>query len=660
MMDKSELQAIVSGELSKAANFNNDSMKSDRLKTLKYYHGEPFGKERKGYSKVVATEVRDTIEFMMPSVMNVFAKSGEFCRFRPRGPEDVPAAEAATHLVNFVINNDNEGFVVTHNWFKDALMFNIGVVKASFDEREEAIEDLFEGISQEEFQILEADPSVEIVAVMAPPDNLIDVSLLDVRIKRTTSSGKIKLENIPPEEFLFPEGARSLDDCRFVAHRREMTVSDLVAMGYDRKEIEQKMSLEGQDEEDQARHLDYDAADEAEDPSQRKITVSEVYIKIDYDDDGISELRRILAIGDGSHILENDPWDVIPFAVQSPILMPHRLVGLSVAELLWDLQEIKSTVIRQMMDNFYLVNNNRYAVVQNRVRLDDLLNSKPGGIVRQDAPGMVTPLPTQPLGPQAFQVLEYMDQMRDQRTGFSKASMGLDPDALQSTTASAVNATITQAQSKVEMIVRVFAETGCKQLAKLVLHLAKKHMPYERQIRIGNQFVPIDPGEWHNEFDLDVTVGLGTGREDEKMSALQMISQAQQSIIAALGPQNPVTGWSQYAATMRNMVEIAGIKDVDRYFSPPEAIDQAFAQQAEQAAQQGPPPDPALEMKQMELAQEAQIKQAQMAQEREIKIREQDMNMLLKREELQLEKQMSLEAYARGERLDTNLRRQQL
>tara|TARA_R110000824_G_scaffold36619_1_gene113593 strand:- start:1623 stop:2612 length:990 start_codon:yes stop_codon:yes gene_type:complete len=328
------------------------------------------------------------------------------------------------------------------------------------------------------------------------------------------------------------------------------------------------------------------------------------------------------------------------------------MVGRSVAEMVKDLQVIKSSIMRQMLDNLYLTNNSRVGAVEGQVNLDDLLSSRPGGIVRMRAPGMVQPLAVPQIGNSAFAMLEYVDSIRDQRTGFSKASMGLDPSTLQSTTASAVNATIQGAQLKVEMIARVFAETGCRDLATGVLHLLQKHQDSERVVRIRGDFVSIDPRAWDNGFDLSVEVGLGNGREDEKMAMLLQISGKQQEILNQLGPNNPVVKPSQYVNTLKRIVEMAGFKDTEQFFTSGEEVDAAVAQGAQQqdqgAAQQA-------EMAQFQA--ELDLKKQKMEMEIQLDREKMQAELELRRFELEAELQLRQQKLAFGGQVSDNLPR---
>lgn len=670
-MDDLEFKGIVKEEIQSALNYYDTEFSQDRIDTMSYYLGEPFGNEQEGRSQVIATEVSDTVEYIMPSLMKIFNSSSEFARFTPRTPEDGPHAEQASDLVNFVLNNDNPGFRILHNWFKDSLLFKMGAVKFYWEESEDVTEEEYEGLSEDELSIMLADESVEIVAQEAIEQGIVSpmgieipaMLTYNVKIKKRSSSGVVKVINVPPEELIFSRRATSLEECDFIAHRSQVTVSDLVAMGYDREMVEEYAGANDLDDEQERQMRFQDLEDgidfESADPTMRDVLVTEGYIRSDYDGDGIAELRRFVALGDGAEIIENEPWDVVPFAILSPILMPHRMVGRSVAETVMDIQLIKSTIMRQMLDNLYLSNNSRVVAVEGQVNLDDLLTSRPGGIVRTRAPGMVQPLQVPQIGQQAFQMLGYMDDVRDQRTGFSKASMGLDPDSLQSTTASAVNATIQGAQAKIEMIARVFAETGCKQLAYGILHLCQKHMQEERIIRIRNQFIPVDPRAWENKFDIEVDVGLGNGKEEEKVAMLIQIAGKQEQLLQQLGPNNPVVTPTQYINTLKRIAESAGFKNTDQFFNSGPEVEQMMAQQAQGQEQQGPDPQiqQMLELERAKAEADIQIKREKALADIQLDREKMMADLELRKLELQSEIELRQQKIAIDGQTSTNLPR---
>ena len=695
-MDDASFKALIDDYVTEAVNYYDTECSAERSETLDYYLGEPFGNEVEDRSQVVATETRDTIEYIMPQLMKVFQSSDNFARFVARQPEDVRAAEQATDLTNYIINSENRGFVNIYNWFKDALLFKIGVLKVFYDENIETVEEEYMGLDETELTLLLDDPNVEVISqsvnevgvladdVEVPEEEeevdaesiedivrgegQIPLSIsYDVTIKRKKDSGKVKIMNVPPEEFLFSRRAVSLETADFVAHRTTMKVGDLVNDGYDYDtiikysgyaDIENEMEV-------QQRFQDTESGTKSEsknDPTMHDCLVTESYVRADYDGDGIPELRRVLSIGEGNFILENDPFDHIPFCILSPILMPHRMVGLSVAEMVKDLQLIKSTVLRQLLDNLYLTNNSRVAVVEGQTNIEDLLSSRPGGIVRMRAPGMVQPLAVPQIGASGFNMLEYIDQVRDQRTGFSKASLGLDPKVLQSTTASAVQSTIQGAQLKTEMIARVFAETGCRDLAKLILLLCSKHMMKEKTIRIRNEYVSIDPRAFENEFDISIEVGLGNGKQEEKMQMLLQIAGKQEQLIQTLGMDNPVVKPSQYVNTLSKIIEMAGFKDTSQFFNSAEQIDQILAnkeQEQQQAMAQAGSNQNAValetDIERQKLQADIALDREKMLLEIELEREKFERQLELRKLELEAELELRRQKVALGGQVSTNL-----
>ena len=673
-MDEMEFHAIVRGEIEQSVNYHDTELQKDRIDAMNYYLGEPLGNEQEGRSTVISTETSDTIEMLMPSLMRVFTTTNDFVRFAPRGPEDVEAAKQASEYVNFILNNDNDGFVVLHNWFKDALLFKLGVVKHYYDESEKVIEDVYEGLTESELTVLFSDDDVEILEqdIRVEGEDVVDemgniiqpaLELYDVKVKKTTRNGRVRIENVPPEEFLFNQHAKSLDDCRFTAHRTTMTVSELVEMGYDRDVVENHVGANELDNDNErlARFENLEnttPGSQSSDSTQHDVLVTEVYIRSDYDGDGTSELRRVVCLGDSYTIVENEPFFMMPFSVLSPILMPHRMVGRSFADLVKDLQQIKTALTRQLLDNVYQTNNARIAAVEGQVNLDDLINSRPGGIVRMRAPNMVQPIAPPSVSDTAMPMLAYMDEVREQRTGLSKASMGLDPDALQSSTATAVAATVSAAQSKLEMIARVFAETGVKRLMSCILEIVQKNQQQPRMVRLRNTFVTMDPQAWENEFDIEIEVGLGTAQVEQRIAVLMQIAEKQEQILLQTGINNPLVTLSQYRNTLTKAIELSGFKDTSAFFMDPDNLPPEVQQQMQQQTEQSGV-DPEIEMERMKAQAEIELKREKMMAELELKREEMQMKMQLRQQEMQMEAQLrGIEAQVGGS-ISDNLPRTQ-
>lgn len=582
-----ELQGIVAGEIDDAQAYIDDVVSPERAMAGQYYKGEPFGNEEEGRSQVVSMDVRDTVQAIMPSIMRVFFGSSNVVEFAPNGPEDVPNAEQATDYVNYCLTRDNNLFMVCYETFKDALVRKNGIAKIWWNEDEEVQTHEFEGLSQEAYTVLSSEPDIEIVEVevhsgetaMMGPDG-VEVMVptppeYSCTIRRKTKTGRLAVSAVPPEEFLIDRRARNIEEAEFVAHRRYVTVSDLVKMGYELDEIE-NLGYETQDD-FEGNQETFDRNPNATilgagrtDLASRKVLYIESYVRVDMDGDGIAELRRVCVGGSAYKVLHNEPCDLIPFVSFCPDPEPHTFFGLSIADVTMDIQLIKSNILRNMLDSLAQSIHPRTAVVEGQVNLEDVMNTEVGGIIRMRAPGMVQPFNQPFVGQAAFPMLAYMDELRENRTGISKAAAGLDANALQSSTRAAVAATVTAAQQHIELICRIFAETGMKVLFEKALKLITQNQDAPRMVRLRNKFVPIDPRVWNSNMDVVVNVALGSGTTEEKMGFLGQIAAKQEMMIQQAGAyNNPMVDLAQYRNTLAQMLAMAGFKDASMFFKDP-------------------------------------------------------------------------------------------
>jgi len=622
-MDDTELEAIVAAKIRDAINYVDSEIGPKRAEATRRYFGKPYGDEEDGRSQVVAMDVRDTVAALMPSLLRVFFSSERPVEFAPHGPEDIQNAEQATDYINSVVfNQDNSGFTQLHAAFKDALTRKTGIVKYWWDKSTQVKTSHHTGLDEQSVMALMSDPDIEMSVVSQYPDPAVQEQmqraqeqmqvglpqqmpmqpmqvpmLSDVLVTRRITRGVAKFEALPPEEFIISRKARSLDDTPMCGHRTMATVSELIALGYD----EETLETIGGGEDDQfltnietyarnpmASYLDADRRDE----SMRRILYVEAYVLVDYDQDGIAELRRVCTLGPGFKVVGNEPVDERPFALFCPDPEPHTVFGMCPADVVQDIARIKTSILRNMLDSLAQSIHPRTVVVEGQVSMADVLNNEVGGIIRATAPGMVQPLATQFVGQQAFPMLEYLDELKESRTGISKASAGLDADAMQSSTRAAVAATISAAQAQIETIARVFAETGMKQLMRGLLKLVVENQDKPRMVRLRNQWVPIDPRSWNTEMDVVVNVALGRGTDDDRMQFLNAVAQKQESIFASMGPQNQLVGMQEYRATLAKMVELAGFKDASQFFTDPAKVPPAQPP--------APPPDPTQLLAQVE------------------------------------------------------------
>jgi hypothetical protein len=611
-LDESELLGIVENEERAALGYHTGELASEREEALNYYLQKPFGNEVEGSSQVVDSSVRDTIEWMMPALLKIFSASGKAVEFEPTGLEDEEASKQATDACNYVFFKQNNGFLILYEWFKDALLEKNGVVKYWYEKTDTKKKETYYGLTEEQMGMLVKDENVEVLAHSSYPDEASIAEIMqqmqmlppeqqaiaaqklqtqppmlhDVQIQISDTADKVKVCAIPPEEFLIStrHNSLSIQATPFCEHRVRKTISDLVEMGYSEKELEEIGSDDDFSELSPAylarRVYEEErlANDDRKGP-MREIWCRDGFIRVDYDGDGVAELRHFFIAG--KKVLENEETDHINFAALSPIPMPHRFIGQSVAEGIMDIQLIKSTLWRQILNNLYLANNPRKAVLGTAggmvyANLDDLLTSRVGGVVREYQPNAVRDLETPFTAAASFPMLEYLDQQRMNRSGVNQLSSGLDADAINKTARGAVLAQNQQAQ-KIELIARIFAETGVKDLFKGILYCLNKHSMKPMMMRLDNKFIPVDPRNWNTGWDMTVTVGLGTGDKDQQIMHLQLIGGMQEKLLLA-GKGHMITDQNLYNIG-KKIVENAGYKHAEEFITSPEG-------------KQPPPPPP--------------------------------------------------------------------
>jgi hypothetical protein len=638
-LSEDDIKSICGREIA-AAESHAGTLSSNRQDALDYYMGRNRWASKPGQSSVVTRETCETIEWLLPQLIKVFASTDEVVRFEPQGPEDEQASEQATDLVNFIWARDNPGFLTLHTWTKDALIGGLGIIKIWWmDEPKVRHEDLG-GLSEMQLTMLMQDGAITISAaeqsdIPGPPGpDGQPTPLYDVRLTYEEPDGRVCVEPVPPEEYLFLPSVKC-DTDPGQGHRRRVTQSDLIEQGYDPGLVDDLPTADEDDEWGERSHRQYpssleDVNRDSRDRASRLVEITEWYTKLDLNGDGRTEWVKVTLGGtNDSKVLDTEEIDGPPFAVLTPLLMPHRLDGLSICDLVKDLQEIKTSITRQMLNSLYLANKPRTWAVDGQVNLQELLNSEAGGVVRVKAPGMVGELNSQFVGAAAFPMLEYIDRTLEGRSGVSKLSQGIDADVLKggaaaAQTATGVAALQSAAQQRVELICRVMAETGIKRAFKLILSLVTKYQQSERVIRLRNQWVPMDPRSWNSEMDLVTEVGLGTGNKQEQLGYLTQVLTGQKELLqmGGLGLVSPKELYNTYA----KLVQLSGLKSVDNYFLDP-------AKQPP-TPPQPPQPDPNMAMVQVQM----QVEQGKLALAREKMMREDD------RERDRLDADISLKA----------------
>ena len=600
-----EVEGIVQDAISSAVDFVESEISQDRIKAQRYYDGEVDLGYEDGRSKVVATKVRDTVRAVKPSLMRIFLSTAKPVDFVPRGPEDVAMAEQATEFMHHEFTRLN-GYRVINDAFQDALVKKQGIVKAYWMTYPEAEIYTFGDLSDDELTYLTDDDEVTVIEQTTEMSISIDemgieveVPKHDIKISRKQERGELCIESVPPEEFFINRDARNLKDAYLVAHRTEMRAGDLIGMGYDPEVVLDLNSFDSGSEMTEAevyerRGYSMDTSDEDEqDPSMKNVTVTEAYMRIDADGTGVPVLHKLTCGGTSYELLDFEPCDELPFAKFEIDPEPHTFYGRSLAEIVMDDQDAATSILRSILDNVAMTNNPRIGIVEGAVNIDDVLNNEIGAIVRMRQAGAVQDLSVPFTAGQTLGALTYLDGLVESKTGVSRASMGLDPDAMQSTTKAAVQATVQAAAGQVEVMVRNLAD-GMKDLFGIMLRLSHKNVDEEQMMRMNGSFIPVDPRVWDSSMDVSINVGLGTGREEEKAMALNQALQMQTMVYQTYGPMNGLVSMTNIRNTLADQLAVAGIRNADRYFAPiTEEIEaQMLQQQQEAQAQQGEGQDP--------------------------------------------------------------------
>lgn len=610
-MDEVQLASIVSAEIEDAISFIDADIGPERAKAVDRYYGRPYGDEEEGRSHVVSRDVHDTINAIVPSLMRVFFGSENVVEFAPEGEEDVEAAEQATDYINYIVTVDNDGFEVFLAAIKNALREKVGFIKWWWDDSVTVTTKKYTGLDEMALTKLLEDLNQSVEAEIVEAGEGEDGLNVTLRLKRRQDRARIAA--VPPDELIIGRRMRTLDDEGYVGHRTEKRVSELVAMGYDRDEVLAASSdgseLDTSDER-QARVPYRDTmSGVSSDDSSRLVLYVESYVNVDFDGDGIAELRRICTIGPGYKIVSNDPIDERPLTDLQCDPEPHAFFGESLADKVVDVQLTKTRVLRASLDSLSQSVFPR-TVVGSGGNVEDAMNTEVGAILRaKGSPQDAYFFASAPfVGREAFPMLTYMDELRENRTGMSKVSMGLDAEALQNTTATAANGQFSRSQERIELIARIMA-SGVRRLFRGLLKLTVENQRQQRMVKLRNKWVPVDPSSWQTNMDVVPNVALGGGTNAEKMALLTMVAAKQEQIFLTAGPDNPLVTMKQYHTTLSKMLETGGFKDPNAFFTDPES-EEAQARMAEMA-QKPPPVDPKVEEAKARIELEGMKAQAQ-------------------------------------------------
>lgn len=564
-MTDDELRSAVDHEVSESAAWTGSALAGERERNLAYYLGQPLGNEVAGRSQVVSWDVFEVVESALPDLLEPFFAGDDIAEFEPVEPGDEAYSEQVTDVVNHLIKKKNPGFLIFNTWIKDGFLSKIGIVRSWWDATSKTKKATYKGLTEQQLVKMVNDPRITIVTHDAtpdpddeaqraqaqqqlaslPPEQQQQVAAMlaqppqmlhDIDVVIDSGPRGVRIENVEPSSFILSRHAKKMEDVTAIGELRQYTRSDLVGMGFDRARVEQLSDY-------QAAHADFAIdpdrlmqADHGEGANQQ-LTLFFGFVKVDFDGDGIAEWRRVFMAG--NDILENEEVEDHEYSIWSPILLPHRIIGMALADPVVSIQDTKTALTRQYLDSLYLANNPRTWVVPSQVNLDDLLSNRIGGVVRMNAPNMAGPFQTTLVANESLQGIELANNMREERIGISRLNQGLDADSLNKTATGAQIAN-TRDQKRALMMLRVFAETGCKDLCKRLLRLTCEYQDKPATIRLRNKWVEYDPRGWSAEMDVNINVGLGSGDKSQTIQFLGMMGAyfQQAATVGVVKPEN--------------------------------------------------------------------------------------------------------------------------
>ena len=645
-MDENEILEVIATEMNQSATGTfSTEIDGNREEALEYYLGNPRGDEEEGRSQVISTDVADAIEWIMPQIIKAMVAKGPVVEFDAVSAEDEMQAELETEFTHDCFMKENEGFLNLYEYVKDALMQKNGIFKIYYDETDKVKTERYDGLNQQELEMLMQQPNVEVVDMDEQVDEVAmqqreqqlqqmqqqmvqagqqmqqppprqpqpgqppqphqqgsqppspqqmqqkmqqgqqqmqqlqqqpPVMRYSVTVEVTTTQGKVRVDCVAPEDFRVNQhhDSLSLEEARFTAHVRLRTKSELIEEGFDPEVI-----MNSGDNLDNTYEKDhrFSAQDESvysdpnysDDESQTLLEVAECYMMIDVEKTGTAKLMQITTLGgdDPTDILDMQPCEENPFVSSTCIIMSHKFFGLSIHDRLRQLQDMKTSLWRNIMDNLYLQNNREKEVVEDQVNLDDLLVSRPGGVKRVKQPGMIRELQVQPIGQEGYQMLDYMDQVRTGRVGVSPDTAG-NVDALGTAVGSEGVAQLLSAKEELTgLMVRVIAETGMKPAYLKIRDLLIRYKDSTTAFKFRGEWSQVNPSQWGERSRTTIKVGTGTGDDQRKVGAIQQVIAYQSQALQT--PDNTLVFAPQIYEAMDEFCRVSGLKSAAPYFLDP-------------------------------------------------------------------------------------------
>lgn len=647
-MTEAELLAFLDDEARQAHLFNDGELQEERTRAMRAYTREPYGNEEEGRPAVVSSDVFDAVEGMLPDLIEVFTSSDKAVVFEPVGPEDEESAKQVTNACNYVFYKQNNGFLILYTALKDALLLKTGAVKWFWEKRRTPTFNTYRAVDEMQLaEFLAGNPGAEVVEQdeVQPSEEEIAQALMSglplsrrftVKIKTVEEKGKCSIVAIPPEELQVSRRHDSplLDDCPYVCHVTRRSVSEIREMGFDVDSSEVRAAVyenvTDYRENNGGRFDDWEDEDTADDTMVRGYLRDE-YVLCDYDGDGIAERRHIIRLGD--RILLNEECGHVQIAAWSPYLMTHAFSGVSVADLVEDFQRIHTTILRQQIDNLYLANNQETVVLTDRqnnplANIDDLLNRRPGGLLREYQQGAIRPLVERWQGIEAMPMLEQLQGEKENRTGWTRYSQGLDGDSLNKT-ATGAQMIMNASQKRMKLMARIAAECLVAPMFRGIFKTLSDNGMEQLSYRLNGKFVQYDPQGWRDQYDMTINVGIGTGDVQQQSAFLMQIAQAQ-AAVAGSPYAKKLLSPKQVFNVQARMAENAGFKNPEEFWLDPDTVPEDDSP---------PPPDPKVELEKAKLQDSQQKAQAEM----QLEMQKQDKELAFKAEQAELDRQFKLQ-----------------
>ena len=588
-LDDNDIVTILESNIKTSVGYYDSELSKERKKVTEYYNATLPRPAHDGNSKFVSQDVYDSVEALKAALLETFAAGNNIVKFAPQNADDVETAEICSKYTDYVMFRQNDAFSVMNSAIHDGLTSRVGVAKVFWDQREEIVEEEFNDLNQDELDMLLAQDNVEL-----GDSETNEVGLISGTIRTSRDTSQVSIESLAPEEFLIEPQAKSLDEVNFVAHRTRKTLTELREMGYS----EELLSQIGSDHEDVEVETDPEVLARFESigasrgsdskgyqDQVRDIMVYECYVMLDKEGTGIAYLYKVCKAG--NIILECTEVDRKPFIVFTPLPIPHAFYGSNFASKVIATQNARTILTRSILDHAVITNNPRYMVVKGGLTNPrELIDNRVGGLVNVSRPDAIAPMPQAPLNPFIFQTLQMLDEDKEDTTGVSKLSQGLNKDAIsKQNSAAMVEQLATMSQQRQKIIARNFANQFLKPLFHEVYRLVVENEQYEKVVDIAGNFVEIDPTNWKEKRDVMVELKLGYGEQERDAAKFMQLH----SLFSQDPNLQPMYQLPNRYNMMKEALQKQGILNVEEFLTPPDQL---------------PPPQPnPVEQMQTEMAQ---------------------------------------------------------